>query len=205
MARGAFDDGVEPGGLRDVNDIKILICYLLKHTARQMTFDNLNEILQHDGLCNYFDFANALQELLETGHVDLAERDETKYYRVTRLGAGTADLFERRLPYSVREKAVKAAIRLLARLRLEAENKVTITQTKSGFVVECRVLDGSDELLAVRLLLPEREQAETVKRQFLSDPAKIYQGALALMTGDVNSVGGLIAPENPGKTDGSIG
>lgn len=184
MSYEAMDAGIEPGGLRDVNEIKILICYLLKNSSRPLSFDNLNEILQQDGLVNYFEFGQSLHELLLSGHVDLVEQGGQELYRVTRLGAGTADMFERRLPRSVREKAERASVRLLARLKIENENKVLITRDESGWRVECRVLDGTDELLNIRLLVPSSGQAEAVRRQFLKDPAAVYRGAIALLTGD---------------------
>lgn len=192
MAYEAFDAGIEPGGLRDVNEIKILLCYLLKNADRPLSFDNLNDILQKDGLVNYFEFAQSLHELLESGHVDLVKKDGAELYKVTRLGAGTADLFERRLPLTVREKAVKAAVRLLARMQLEAENRVTITESASGFTVECRVLDGGDELMAVRLLVSEKAQAESVRQQFLADPAAVYRGVISLLTGDRKGLSSLL-------------
>ena len=195
MPYKALDAGIEPGGLRDVNEIKILICYLLKNSGRPLTFDDLNEIVQQDGLVNYFEFANSLNELLLSGHIDLAESGGAEYYRVTRLGEATAATFERRLPLAVREKAVKAAVRLLERQRVEAENKVVITPSGSGYTVECRVLDGSDELLAVRLLVPELAQAKAVEKQFLSDPGIVYRGTLALLSGV--SPGGKSGSEKP--------
>lgn len=197
MSYEAMDAGIEPGGLRDVNEIKILICYLLKNSSRPLSFDNLNEILQQDGLVNYFEFGQSLHELLVSGHVDLVEQGERKLYRITRLGAGTADMFERRLPRAVREKAERASVRLLARLKIESENKVMITRDENGWRVECRVLDGTDELLSIRLLVPGPGQAEAVRRQFLKDPAAVYRGAIALLTGDPETVGEPPQSPNP--------
>lgn len=196
MAYEAMDAGIEPGGLRDINEVKILLCYLLKNAGKPLTLDSLNEILQKDGLVNYFEFAQSLHELALSGHVDLAQQDGAEYYSITKLGEATAATFERRLPLSVREKAVKAAVQLTERQRLEAENKVVITGSGNSFTVECRVLDGADELLAVRLLVPEIAQAQAVKEQFLKNPELIYKAALTLMTGDLKAFGALIGNDN---------
>lgn len=199
MAYKAMDAGIEPGGLRDINEVKILICYLLKNSGNPLTFDSLNEILQKDGLVNYFEFAQSLNELLLSGHVNLSEHDGQEFYKVTRLGETTAETFERRLPLSVREKAVRAAVRLLERQRIEAENKVTITQMKNGYMVECRVLDGEDELLAIKLLVPEMAQAKSVEEQFLKNPEIVYRGSLAMLTGDLNAITDMVKNQNKQK------
>lgn len=184
MGNSTFDEGVEPGGLRNADDIKILICYLLKTVGKPLTFDNLNEILQRDGLCNYFGFANALHGLLLSGHVDLIKDDGGESYKVTGLGVGTADTFERRLPVTIREKAVKAAIRLLARIKRDSENRVDVYEVRNGYTVECSVYDMGDTLMSIKVFVPDEAGAEAVKRQFRQSPESIYKGVLALLTGD---------------------
>lgn len=185
MAFEAFDAGVAPGGLRDRNEVKILVCYLLRELHTPLSFDQLNEILQIDGLVNYFELAQSVKELLETGHIDLVKGEGGPYYKATKLGAGTAALFERRLPLTVREKAVRAAVRLLARVRREAENHVTITERPQGdYEVTCRILDNNDALMSISLLVPARDEAQAVKKEFLADPSAVYRGMLALLTGD---------------------
>ena len=196
MANEWLNEGISPGGLTEADDIKILICYLLKSVARSLSFENLNEILQHDGLCNYFGFASALHELVSSGHVELIKDGEMEYYKATDLGAGTAEMFERRLPLTIRERAVNAAIRLLAQIKRDSENRVEISEEISGgFSVTCSVLDMGDTLMEVKLLVTDRAQAESVKKQFQGIPEVIYKGVLALMTGDINTATQLVEPQ----------
>lgn len=195
MASDGFIEGIEPGGLKDADEIKILICYLLKSVGNPLSFDNLNEIVQHDGLCNYFAFASALHELLVSGHLDLIKENSIELYKNTSLGDETADLFERRLPASVREKAIGTAVKLLAKIKRDAENKVSIEENPSGgFNVMCNVYDMGDTLLSVRLLVADMDQARLIKSQFQKSPATIYKGILALLTGDTKTAAELITP-----------
>jgi hypothetical protein len=189
MAYEALDAGVAPDGIRDTNDIKILVCYLLKNVDNPLSFENVSEILLRDGLVNYFELVTAVDDLLVSGHIDLVMQGTQKFYKSTKLGDGTADLFERRLPYSVREKAVKAAIRLLSKIKRESENSVEITENISGGLnVCCKILDMDDELLSINLFVPDKQQAEMVKKYFLADPVIVYKGVLSLLTGDVDAV-----------------
>jgi hypothetical protein len=189
MAYEAFDAGLAPDGIKDTNDIKILICYLLKNVDEPLTSENISEILLRDGLVNYFELVKAVDDLLVSGHIDLVMQGEQKCYRSTNLGNGTAGLFERRLPYSVREKAVKAAINLLAKIKRESENSVEITEnTSGGLNVCCKILDMGDALLSINLFVPDKPQAEMVKKQFLANPELVYKGVLSLLTGDNDAV-----------------
>jgi hypothetical protein len=200
--RDTFGEGVSPGGLTDADEIKILICYLLKSIARPLSFDNLNMILQHDGLCNYFEFAGALRELLISGHVDLIKQDREELYKTTPLGKETAAMFERRLPASIREKAVNTAIRLLAQIKRESENRIEIAENPSGgFYVTCSVLDRDEALMTVKLLVGDRAQAQAAGRRFQQNPEIVYKGMLALMTGDTAVVAELISAQASPESD----
>lgn len=206
MAADRFVEGVAPGGLVNADDIKILLCYLLKSVQKPLSFGNLNEILQRDSLCNYFGFAGALRDLLVSGHVDLVKQDGEDCYKATRLGRETAALFERRLPLTVREKAMAAAVQLLARIKRESENRVEIEENgKGGCTVTCSVLDMGDPLLRVSVYVPERDQAEAVKKRFQNDPQTVYRGVLALLTGDVRAAAELAhgAPPASGSEGGT--
>ena len=75
----AFTAGVEPGGLTHGYEIKILVCYLLGQIGTGMTFTQISDALLHRGLVNYFELANALSDLTESGHLtceDCAGRQE---------------------------------------------------------------------------------------------------------------------------------
>ena len=55
----AFSAGVEPGGLRNRNEIKVLIAFLLKNTERGLSRRQLMEVIQREGLANYFEASQA--------------------------------------------------------------------------------------------------------------------------------------------------
>ena len=61
-----FDDGIEPGGLRSRNEIKLLVCYLLSGVDEKITRSQLCEIALDKGLANYFEVNQAVSDLIET-------------------------------------------------------------------------------------------------------------------------------------------
>ena len=92
-----------------------------------------------------------------------------------------------RIPYTLRERSVKAALQLLKRRKIEQDNKVDIRKTEEGgYEVTCTVMDGERMLLSVTLPVSDSWQAEQIKEQFLNDPALLYRSNLAVMTGDAN-------------------
>lgn len=198
MELNAFTAGVEPGGLTHGYEIKILVCYLLNQVDEAMTFEQIHEALLVKGLVNYFELADALSELLESGHIRATDcvKDSDRY-QLTPLGLETARTFQSSLPATVRDKAVRSAKNLLARKKRETENLVSISRTSDGYLVDMTICDIGSDLLSISLFMPTEEEAELVKRRFLRDPLLVYKGVLALMTGDLKTVGELAeTPDN---------
>ena len=126
MEFDAFDAGIELGGLRSRDDIRLLICYLLKSVDAPMTREMLNDAMQEDGLANFFEVGQAIEELLKTGNITADILDEDEVITVTEKGREAAELLQTSLPRTVREKAVNSAIRLVTRAKVERENKIEV-------------------------------------------------------------------------------
>ncbi len=176
-----FSAGVRPGGLHSAEEIKILLCYLLHAVGQPLPRDAVTEIITVGGMANYFDTEEAIEELLRLQH--LVQSDQ-RLIATTVTGGHIGDSLSTRIPYTLRERSVKAALQLLKRRRIEQDNKVDIVKTDGGYEVTCRVMDGERCLLQVTLPVTDEWQAALVKEQFLEDPALLYRSNLAVLTGD---------------------
>ena len=180
----AFMAGVEPGGLTNVQEIRILICYMLQAVAAPIPRDALTDIITAGGMANYFDTEEAIEDLIRLQHL---VQTEDRLVATTVTGNQIGESLGVRIPYTLRERSVKAALQLLKRRKVEEDNKVDIRKTdEGGYEVTCTVMDGARVLLSVTLPVTDAWQAEQVKEQFLTDPALLYRSNLAVLTGDAN-------------------
>lgn len=177
----AFTAGVEPGGLTNTQEIRILLCYMLDTVGKAMHREDVTEILVAGGMANYFDIEDAIEELLRQQH--LVEAD--KRIATTVTGAQIGQSLSVRIPYTLRQRSVEAALKLLKRIEVERDNKVEIAKLEEGgYAVTCTVRDRDLDLLSVTLRVADSGQAERVREQFLSDPALLFRSNLAVLTGD---------------------
>lgn len=183
MEFDAFRAGVEPGGLINRTEIRLLVCYILKSIRRPLSGQLIQELFHYEGLANYFEVGQAIQDLLEQGNIRVSQ-EEPDAYELTDAGRSVVITLERDLPVTVREKAVGSAIKLLTRIRREAENKVEITKAERGYIISCSVMDREAELMTVRLMVADELQAKAVREIFLDDPSAVYAGVVELMTHD---------------------
>ena len=190
MAFNTFDEGIAPGGLRSKNEIKILICYLFNTVNDKMSQSLVVEAIRSDELANFFEIVVAFEELITDGNLEKSDViDGEQTYVITNNGRVIAMQLETTLAHTVKQKSYNCALRLLSERRTARENHVEIRKTKNGFEVDCRVSGGEVTLLEFTLYAPNHEQAEIIKKNFLSYPQAVYKTMLGLMTKDIEHVG----------------
>ena len=190
MAFDTFDEGIAPGGLRSKNEIKILICYLFYSVNDKMSRNIVIEAIMCDELANFFEIAAAFDELVSGCHLvleDVTDGEET--YVISESGKIIGAQLEATLSHSVKQKSYDCALRLLSERKTARENFADIIKTDYGFNVCCRVSGGDIDLLSFTLFAPSYEQAEVLKRNFMSYPQTVYKTMLGLLTKDPENVG----------------
>lgn len=178
-----FIDGVAPGGLREKNDIKLLICYILSGIDNSLSKDDIISILKDNDLANYFEASDAFSDLISKKLIYTDSKDNS-LYTVTDEGKMIAKQLDVSLPISVREKALKAALNTLARTKIRKENTVKIEKNDFGYFVNCNISGGNIDLMALKLYVPDIMQANMVKENFHKDPELVYSSMLAILTHD---------------------
>ena len=174
MEFDAFTAGVKPGGLNNRSEIKIFVCYLLATINAPLTREQINEITQNNELVNYFELNDILTEL-ENNKTIIFENDT---YTISELGKGVAAPLETEIPITVRNSAVNYALKMLAKIKKEKENKVIIEKTTGGYNVTFIVLDSDVELLRSTLFVTDILQAEALKENFINNPTLLYTNTL---------------------------
>lgn len=181
MSRDAFTGGVEPGGLWTQNDIRILLCYILAGVDAPLSGESISQIIQGKALANYFEVGDALAALLRQGNI---AQDEDGLYTVTASGREIAGSLDATLPLSVRDKALEAAMRLMADAKARRENRVEIAETEKGYQITCHISGGEMELMSVSLYAPDWNGAKLIERNFYQNPEAVYRLLLSSLTGD---------------------
>ncbi|HJD23740.1 MAG TPA: DUF4364 family protein [Firmicutes bacterium] len=176
-----FSDGVEPGGLRTSQEIKILVCYMLMGAGEPMPRQAVLDIISGNGMANFFETGSAIDELVRLGHLSEGPDDTLS---LTETGRQVADTLSGMIPYTLRERSVKSALQLLTRIRRERENTVKIEKLPHGCNVTCCINDDEYPLMSFTLRVADDLQAQLIRENFLNDPVLLYRSLLAILSGD---------------------
>lgn len=180
MQTNGFSAGVEPGGLYRADDIQLLLCYVLGSVREPMPRAMLMEVVVGNGMANFFETTEALEGLLAAGSVTQSE-DES--LAITDTGRTAMETLRERLPRTLRERSVKAAIQSLARRRSERETDITVADHTRGCSITCAIPDGEAPLMSLSLKVADHAQTDFIRDRFLDDPDLLYRSILSILTG----------------------
>lgn len=180
MQRDAFTAGVQPDGLKNKSDIKVLVCFVLSHCSQPLSRKDLTDIFLDRGLANYFEANDAISSLIKNNHI--SESLEDGSLKVTDAGKFISDTLYDGLPVTVREKSLDATSKLVSRRNSSRLNKTRIDACDKGYNVTCIINDGSMDIMSTTVYVPTYNYALVVRDRFLDDPETIYRVVMAQLT-----------------------
>ncbi len=175
----AFSAGVKPGGLFSYQEIKILICYMLMGIPAPLPRKAILDIISGEEMANFFEAGAAIDELIRQNHLE--ERDDELL--LTETGKQVATTLSSRIPYTLREQSIKAALKLLLRKQRERDNSVVVEKREHGKDVICTIHEGDEALMSITVRVADDLQANLIKENFMDNPPLLYQSVLAILTG----------------------
>ena len=185
MNFNAFVGGIEPGGLTNDFEVKILICFLLKKIEQPLSFDQVNEILQKTGFVNYFEFVEAVSELQKTEHVLLTtDENGQEVFQLSEIGEAMAQTFHHSLPLTVREKTVESARELIQMQKQLEETEVRYHAVDDGYILTMKLKDIGSDLMDLSVFVPSEDECVEIRERIYADPLLLYKTLLAVMMGD---------------------
>lgn len=179
MSFDTFDEGINPGGMRSKNEIRILICYLIKSVKTPISKELILESLQKDGLANYFEASACFDDLLKNKHLSVNKDNK---YTLTPGGMMIATQLEDSLAYTVKEKAFHCVMMLLEKEKSEKENKVDIVKNEKGYNVKCSITSEGMTILSLEFYVPDYEQTKLVKKNFRKNPELLYKTTISVLS-----------------------
>lgn len=170
---------VRYGFIRSKEEIKFLILTCMTYLTFPVNYEAIVDICTwcDDGF-GYFELTEAFSELTKTGHV-LTEDGPEKVYFVTEKGRETAKIFEDRLPFTVREAAQISAMRVVRKIRRDAQIiSNVVCNGEKDFVVELTM----EDVFSLKMNVVSKNQASMLEHNFKKNAEKIYNGILNALT-----------------------
>ena len=171
---------VRYGFIHSKEDIKFLVLFAMDLLPFPVSFNAIVDLTTWcDEGFGYFELSEAFYEMLPTGHIEEVADSVETLYRITEKGRETTRIFEKQLPYPVREAAQRSALRVVRQIRRDAAIRTRVSERSEH---DLTVRMEMDQVFAIEMDVVNRSQAALLERTFKSNAEAIYQTLLSAMT-----------------------
>ena len=177
--------------MRDKNEIKIFILYLVDRIGYPVKFSDVCSILHQENVVSYFDCGDCFAELVDAKHLIEAEKDEDgeSLYIVSATGKTIATELSDVIVSSIRESSYRSAIRHLSFQKRGAEIDCYSRLLENGkYMVHCQITERGRIVLDINVEVDSKREADRMLFNFRRRPEIIFRGTLALVSGETNYI-----------------
>ncbi len=169
--------GIEPGGISDKHQVRVLICYLIVSVELPLTGQQIYEIFAKDDLVNYFAFMEAFYDLVDVQDILLVPEDAERtpgdldaHYCCSPHGEQTASTLSDTLPKSVRDRVYENAASLIEKVRPKYTSDVTVTKVEKRYKVDFELSRDGEPIFHMDFYLRSKRDALAAEQKLTEAP-----------------------------------
>lgn len=161
------------GFIHDMLDVKLLVLYVMARVMYPVDLQKIYELTYQDDCLSYFDLAQAVPQMVESGHL---EEVEGKRYIITERGREACSVTEDAVAYPVMQRAQAAVERYNREVRRSSYVKSAVVPREGGdYVVQLSLNDEVSDLLKLELMAPTQRQAYRLANAFSQRAELVYR------------------------------
>lgn len=166
----------EGGFIHDMLDVKLLVLYIMARVMYPVNLQKIYELAFQDDCLNYFDLAQAVPQMVESGH--LCEVEDG-CYMITDKGREACAVTEDAVAYPVTQRAQKAIDSFNRAVRRSGFVKTMVKPREGGdYSVQLSLNDEVSDLLKMELMAPTQKHAYRLANAFSENAEAIYRSIM---------------------------
>ena len=168
---------VRYGFITTKEEIKFLVLFAMDLLPFPVSFSTIVDLTTWcDEGFGYFELSEAFYEMVPT--VEIPDEGET-LSAIPEKGREATRIFEKQLPYPVREAAQRSALRVVRQIRRDAGIHTAVTEHGPN---DLTVRMEMEQVFAVEMNVVSHGQAALLERTFKENAEAVYQTLLTAMT-----------------------
>lgn len=163
--------------IEDIDEISVLICYLIYALGCPLTKNQLIEITSLEDAVGYFNLIQSLDK--STGRLfEEIDIDDVKAYANTPMGIKAAKELANTLPLSIREKMFNEAVRIYTRDSMKKTGSFLSVRYEIKADDECTVsisvidTDTAKQRYSITVETESTQKAEEIQNKIRNNPNK---------------------------------
>ena len=169
------------GFIHDMLDVKVLILYVMNRVLYPVDLQKLYELCLQDDCLSYFDVAQAVPQMISSGHLEQTGEEIV----ITDKGRETAAITEDSIAYPVIQRAGRAVDRFNREMRRDKFIRTELLPQENGdYLVAMHLVDEISTLMTLELTAPNALQAKKLAQAFHDSADVLYRTILDELTGN---------------------
>ncbi len=154
---------------------KLIVLYMLRRIEFSMTLSQISDFVLGKSYTDFFTLTSSLGELEDAGLVHTETIRNSTYYTITPEGEETVGFFGNRISPDLRADIVSYLRENRLRLRNETAVRSDYRRLPSGeYEVRCLVRERESDLIDLKLVLPEKKQAQIIADRWSERNEDVY-------------------------------
>ena len=165
---------MEPRGfIQDMLDVKLLVLYIMARVMYPVDLQKIYELSFQDDRLSYIDLAQAVPQMVETGHLEEVEGGR---FVITQKGKDACAVTEDAIAYPVMQRAQAAIDNFNRNVRRSGFVKTSLERRESGdYCVHLSLNDDVSDLLKMELMAPSQKHAVRLANAFTENAETVYR------------------------------
>lgn len=164
---------------------KLIVLYILNRVDFPISNAQLADIVTSHNYTTYFNIQEVISDLIEDNYILLQQTKNAAQYRISEEGRETLSFFYHTISPEIRDEIDLYLSEKQYDLREEASNIADYYEVKANeYQVELKVLERESTVIELRLLVPTKEDAETICAHWRKRNADVYAYVLSTLLTD---------------------
>lgn len=169
------------GFINTKEKIKLLILYSFILLPFCVDFETIIHICTScDNGFGYFEFKEAFNEIINTKHI---QKTKNEKFTITEKGREAIELFENKIPYTVRKSAQKSTIKVIMSMHENAKVNTSIKHIEHDKIL---VTLSIDDTFCIQMKTADKNQSKLIEQNLKKNAQNIYNTILQSLYNDCN-------------------
>ncbi len=174
---------MERGFIQDILDVKVLVLYVMHRVMYPVDLQKIYELTFQDDKLSYFDLAQAVPEMVASGHLQEVEGER---YVITEKGKDANAVTEDSIAYPVMLRAQAAVEQFNRQMRRSGFVDASLARLENGeYSVTMTLSDEYSELFRLSITAPSQKHAHRLAKSFKDKAELVYRDIMNRLLTDL--------------------
>ncbi|AUS98843.1 hypothetical protein CDQ84_08550 [Clostridium thermosuccinogenes] len=171
------------GSSKELAENKIILLYMIDKVNMPVSNHHITKLVLENKFMNYFILQQFLNELCDSGFLELSENGGKSFYSITPNGKKTLEYFVNLIPFGIKSIIDNTIPEIRSDIKKESLISADYTpKSENEYIVSCKLKEDNFTLIDLCITVGTKSDARTICENWKNNPQQIYSEIIASLT-----------------------